>query len=191
MKRKEWKHVIFSDDPCQFDEYEKAWKEDAPYRFEEDEEIPEYTWEMFGEDIDQWLDDEKSNLDYFIDGSIIAIGNLGLWYGRRGGYKILGQKLSDIFCVHEDYNEYYCDQDDCHATCAHHDGTNYITFRVISQEVREILNWETKDNEWLYEHSHSLMPYIADIFGWKRDRRMKRGKMWRINPYREFDDAKS
>lgn len=187
MKRKEWKHVIFSDDPCQFDEYEKSFKENAPYNFAEDEEIPEYTWEMFGEDIEIWLDDEKCNLDYNINGRIIALGNLGLWYGRRGGYKIVGNKLSDIFSVYEDYNEYYCDQDDCCAICAHHDGTNYITFRVISSEVENILDWETKDCQWLYEHSHSLMPYIADIFGWKRDRRMKRGQMWRTNPFREFD----
>lgn len=189
-KRKEWKHVIFSDDACQFDEYEKSYKESHP------DEDDEYTWEMYYEDINDWLDCERDNLNYDIDGTIVAIASLGLWHGRRLGYKMLGQNLTDIFSVSQDTNEYYCDQDDCLAVCSHHDGTNYITYRVIRSEdydkVEELLDKMAFESDYeadVLKHTHSLMPYIADIFGWKYDRRMKRGDMWSPKTYKSFRKA--
>lgn len=188
-KRKEWKRMIFSDDSSQFDEYEKSYHEchDAD---------DEYTWEMFYDDINDSLSDERDNLNWQIGGTIVAIASLGLWNGRRVGYKILGDKLSDIF-VSEDINEYYCDQDDCQAVCSHHDGTNHITYRVIKGEdydkVEELLDkMAFKDADYeadVYRHTHSLMPYIADIYGWKYDRRMKRGDMWNPRTFKSFKKA--
>lgn len=188
-KRKEWKHVIFSDDCCQFDEYEKDFKADYP-----DEE---YSWDMFYDDISDWFDCEKDNLNWQIEGTIVAIANLGFWNGRRKGYKIVGDKLNDIFNCSQDKNEYYCDQDDCKAVCSHHDGTHYITYRVIKGEdrekVEELLDkmaFEDSDYEAdVLKHTHSLMPYIADIFGWKYDRRMKRQDMWNPRTYKSYKMA--
>lgn len=196
-KRKEWKHVIFSDDACQYDDYEKAWREDTGPANYPDGDVPEYTWEMFGDDINDCLHCERMNLNYQIGGTIVAIASLGTWRGRRAGYKIVCDKLSDIFNCNADCNEYYCDQDDCHAVCSHHDGTNYITYRVIKGEdmerVEELLDkmvFENEDYEAdVYKHTHSLMPYIADIFGWKYDRRMKRGDMWNPSTYKSFKKA--
>ena len=180
-KRKEWKHVIFSDDACQYDEYEKAY------------EPEEYSWERFYDDIALWLEDEQANLDWQIEGTIVAIASVGTWRGRRTGYKIVGDKLSDIFNISEDCNEYYCDQDDCHAVCSHHDGTNYITYRVFrgsGDEIDELLYSGADFEADVRKHSHSLMPYIADIFGWKRDRRMKRGDMWDPNTFKSYQPYK-
>ena len=196
-KRKEWKHVIFSDDACQFDDYEKTWREETGPINYPDGDVPEYTWEMFDDDINNWLDCERANLNYDIGGTIVAIASLGLWHGRRLGYRILGDNLTDIFDVSQDTNEYYCDQDDCQAVCSHHDGTNYITYRVIKSEdydkVEELLDkmtFESDDYEAdVLKHTHSLMPYIADIFGWKYDRRMKRGDMWSPRTYKSFRKA--
>ncbi|MDD6017066.1 MAG: hypothetical protein PUC18_12480 [Prevotellaceae bacterium] len=188
-KKKEWKHVIFSDDCCQFYDYEDDYKSDYP-----DEE---YTWDMFYDDINAWAEAEQENLDWQIEGTIVAIASLGLWHGRCRGYKIVGDKLNDIFNCSQDRNEYYCDQDDCHAVCSHHDGTNYITYRVIKSEdrdkVEDLLYKMTFENG-AYEadvlkHTHSLMPYIADIFGWKYDRRMKRGDMWNPKTYKSYHKA--
>lgn len=192
-KRKEWKHVIFSDDACQYDEYEKAWREDTGPANYPDGDVPEYTWEMFGDDINDWLDCELMNLNYQIGGTIVAIASVGTWRGRRTGYKIVGDKLSDIFNISEDSNEYYCDQDDCHAVCAHHDGTNYITYRVFDgseDEIDELLYSSADFEADVRKRSHSLMPYIADIFGWKRDRRMKRGDMWNPNTFKSYKPYK-
>lgn len=187
-KRKEWKHVIFSDDACQYDDYEKDYLANR-----EDYEPEEYSWERFNDDIALWLEDEQANLNWQIEGTIVAIASVGLWYGRRTGYKIVGDKLSDIFNCAQDCNEYYCDQDDCHATCAHHDGTNYITYRVFDgseDEVDEMLYRSEDFAADVEKHSHSLMPYIADIFGWKRDRRMKRDDMWNPNTFKSYQPYK-
>ena len=191
-KRKEWKHVIFSDDCCQYDEYEKDYLQNR-----EEWEPEEYSWDRFYEDINLWLDDERMNLDWQIEGTIVAIASLGTWRGSRMGYKIVGHNLKDIFGCNADENEYYCDQEDCHATCTHHDGTNYITYRVIKSydedKVEDLLYkmvYDSEDYESdVYKHTHSLMPYIADIFGWKYDRRMKRGDMWNPRTYKSFGKA--
>lgn len=192
-KRKEWKHVIFSDDACQYNDYEKDYLENR-----EDYEPEEYSWDRFNKDINCWLEDEQANLNWQIGGTIVAIANLGFWNGRRAGYKIVGSKLSDIFKCAQDGNEYYCDQDDCCATCSHHDGTHYITYRVIKAEdmdkVEKLLDkmaYEDSSYEAdVYKHTHSLMPYIADIFGWKYDRRMKRGDMWNPRTYKSYQPYK-
>lgn len=196
-KRKEWKHVIYSDDSSQYDEFEKAWREDTGPANYPDGDVPEYTWEMFGDDLNDWLADERMNLNWQIEGEIVAIASLGLWHGRRLGYKMVGDKLSDIFNCSQDENEYYCDQDDVQATCSHHDGTNYITYRVIKpgdgEKVEELLDkmaFESDDYEAdVYRATHSLVPYVADIFGWKYDRRMKRGDMWNPRTYKSYRKA--
>ena len=87
-KRKEWKHVIYSDESSQYDEFEKAWREDTGPANYPDGDVPEYTWEMFGDDLNDWLADERMNLNWQIEGEIVAIASLGLWHGRRLGYKI-------------------------------------------------------------------------------------------------------
>ena len=187
-KRKEWKHVIFSDDACQYDDYEKDYQ-----ACREDYEPEEYSWERFNDDIALWLEDEEANLNWQIGGTIVAIASVGTWRGRRTGYKIVGDKLSDIFNISEDCNEYYCDQDDCQAVCAHHDGTNYITYRVFrgsEDEIDELLYNSDDFEADVRKRSHSLMPYIADIFGWKYDRRMKRGDMWNPRTFKSYQPYK-
>lgn len=192
-KRKEWKHVIFSDDACQYDDFEKDYLANR-----EDYEPEEYSWDRFYGDIDLWADAERMNLNWQIEGTIVALASIGTWRGRRTGYKIVGDKLNDIFNCNADGNEYYCDQDDCCATCSHHDGTNYITYRVVKpgdmDKVEELLDKMVyKDSDYeadVYKHTHSLMPYIADIFGWKYDRRMKRGDMWNPNTFKSYKPFK-
>lgn len=198
-KRKEWKHVIFSDDYSQYDDFEKAYiEEEVPANWEGcEDEAPAYSEQMFADDINRWLDDERANLNWQIEGTIVAIADLGLWMGRRKGFKILGDKLTDIFNVSQDDNEYYCDQDDCQATCSHHDGTNYITYRVIKSDdydkVENLLYkmaFESDDYESeVYRNTHSLMPYIAEVYGWKYDRRMKHGDMWNPETFKSYKQA--
>ena len=46
--------------------------------------------------IDQHFDDEQSNLFKILDGRILCIADMGLWNGRRTGYKILGNNLNEV-----------------------------------------------------------------------------------------------
>lgn len=121
------------------------------------------------------LDTEKDNLDIDTEEEIIAIADLGLWDGRRVGYRLLNYVLSNIFKVGEDYNRYYADRYNVKADCVHHDGTNYITFRMFKSGLTE----EQKDNftDKLYygtvkpqdisRYTVSILPLVKKIYGWK------------------------
>ena len=77
-----------------------------------------------------------SSLDY--EGKIVIIGDLGLWNGRRIGYKILSHNLADVFESDCDNNCWYVDKDgDLRCTASHHDGTNYYRYRVIKPSFDE------------------------------------------------------
>lgn len=70
------------------------------------------------------------NLDKQIEGVVIAFADLGLWDGRRQGYKILGHNINGILNVSEDDNEWYGDGFNIRGSLSHHDGTHYVLYRV-------------------------------------------------------------
>ena len=43
-----------------------------------------------------WQDDEISNLDMFLEGNILLIADLGLWNGRKSGYRIIDNNVGNI-----------------------------------------------------------------------------------------------
>ena len=126
---------------------------------------------IYSSPFSEYYDDEKINLNKILDGNIICIANLGLWNGKKSGYKILSDNLNNIFDVCEDYNEFFIDNYDVKAKCTHHDGTNYYTFREIKQDVNiDILtdkiyngNFTQKD---ITRYTKSLKPYLKKIYGW-------------------------
>lgn len=79
------------------------------------------------EHIDSLLSniDEKEN--------IVIIGDLGLWNGRRMGYKVISNDASEIL-TSIGYDSYPVlelnDNNELYGQASHHDGTNYYRFRV-------------------------------------------------------------
>lgn len=61
-----------------------------------DDDTYEVSDEEWSEEVYRWLDDERCNLNKQVDGVIIVFGDLGLWYGRKQGYQILGSNVADI-----------------------------------------------------------------------------------------------
>lgn len=116
--------------------------------------------------------DEQMNLDKRLTGRIIAIANLGLWNGRRQGYKVLGNNLNNIFGVSSDYNEWYSDGKNVVSNQHHHDGTNHIIFRELREDrntekfLQEIYNGTELTPRKLAAYTRSLHPYVAKIYGW-------------------------
>lgn len=168
------KRIIWSNRDIDFDD----WKESLiQYQKENNYEDPEDVsdddvWSFIHESLDNYLDDERANLNVATDGRILAIADLGLWNGRRQGYRILGTNVSDIFKIGEDYNEYYSDGYNIKATCIHHDGTNHIEYRAI-REDRNIQNllvdiYDGKEitRKQLNYYTRSLHPYVAKVYGW-------------------------
>ena len=120
--------------------------------------------------------DEQVNLNKNIDGRILIIAGLGLWNGRRQGYKILDNNIKEIFNINPrgfDYAEFYGDGYNIKATEWHHDGTNYYEYRVIREDrnienlLDAIYNGEEISRKKLNYYTKSLYPYVANIYGWR------------------------
>ena len=123
--------------------------------------------------IDMNFNDETSNLDKKLNGRILAIADMGLWNGRRTGYKILGNNLNEVLTcgIGCDDKEIYCDGFNVKAKGYHHDGTNYVEFREI-REDRNIENLTDKlysgmpvTRKEINYYTKSLLPHVKQIYG--------------------------
>ena len=126
-----------------------------------------------GEDVcNSWLDDERTNLNKNLGRKILAIADLGLWSGRKSGYKLLGTNLNEIldFFDCDDIKVYDNETDVC-STATHHDGTNYITFRLVKDDVdidelTAKIYAGTHTQEDIEKYTDSLSPFVQEIYGW-------------------------
>ncbi|MNV52498.1 hypothetical protein D3C71_1445950 [compost metagenome] len=118
------------------------------------------------------LNDERDNLNINLHANIVAIADLGLWNGRKIGYKILGNNLNSIFSILEDYNEFFSDGYTIRSTNIHHDGRNHVEYRLIKQgkNIDNILGriraQQTVTRSTILQYTSSLHPYVAKIYGW-------------------------
>lgn len=129
-------------------------------------------WDWISDTLSMYLDDEYANLNKQTDGRILVIADLGLWHGRRQGYKILKTNVNNIFSTNEDYTEWYSDGHNIKAIASHHDGTNYYEYRVIREDrniqnlLDAIYNGEKITRKKLNYYTKSLHPYVAKVYGW-------------------------
>lgn len=165
--------TIFNDDPTEFD-FDEV-KAGMLGDYYDDEDISDDdVWNRIYNDIDWNFNDEFNNLDIETDGDIIAITSMGLWNGRRSGYKILGKNnLKEMLCCgNEDYNHLYYDGFNVYKKAVHHDGTNYIMFREVRPDVNieklcdMIYNNEEISKATLNRYTRSLRRYVKKIYGW-------------------------
>ena len=90
------------------------------------------------EDADMYLEDERGNLDIRLDGVVVAFVDMGLWYGRPKGAKVMGCNVNSIFGVLQDYNKFYADRWNVRSDLAHHDGTHHCLYRIApNSEIAE------------------------------------------------------
>jgi hypothetical protein len=113
------------DDPCMYESLKNCSESeliDAMYRYNAND-----------------LDFIRDDLDRVVSSAgIIAIADLGLWNGRRQGYKMINSgSLSDCLYSDCDYVEFYVENGKFLATMTHHDGTNYVEFRGVKETVKE------------------------------------------------------
>ena len=85
------------------------------------------------------LDDERRNLDIQLSGAIIVIADLGLWNGRRMGYKMIDSgNIKDCLYADCESAEWYVDKNgDMRGTAHHHDGTNHYLYRAIKPNATD------------------------------------------------------
>jgi hypothetical protein len=96
-------------------------------------------YEYMVEANDDYLSDERRNLDIQFSQPIIVIGDLGRWNGRVTGYKMIDSgNIRDCLYADTDYTEWYVDKyGDLRADAVHHDGTNHYLYRVFKDSVTD------------------------------------------------------
>lgn len=144
----------------------------AASAFQTEDEIMDY---YLTELNPSYLEDEQANLDIQLPGKVIAIADLGLWYGRRTGYRVLDNNLNCVLQSHVDGMSEICiygDSYNIRADEAHHDGMNHYLYRMLcpDKDATPLLNAiyanQPVSRSMLNRYTRSLFPYVAKVFGW-------------------------
>ncbi len=178
MKSRKTHNTIYSD-WWLFDLVDdESYKEDMRVDYSmEDEEYESADWfDLAHRTLEEYLEDEQSNLDIDVGNTIIQIADLGLWDGRHHAYKEeKSQNIGDLLVRTCEYCEWWCDAHDLRGKMSHHDGTNYILYRRRKDGITDF-QWDnflyklymgTATKEHISKYTTSLLPYIAEVHGWK------------------------
>ena len=170
------KHIIWSNMNLAVEDWRDAYKEWLEIN-EIDDRDPDDEDDIFDwatETNNQYLDDERMNLDYEVDGRILVIADIGRWNGRFSGYKIIDScNINDILYSECDYMEWYGDGYNIRSTGHHHDGTNYCLYRIIREDrnidnlLSAIYNGEEITSSKLNYYTKSLYKDVAKIYSWR------------------------
>lgn len=159
MKKIIWTNDVYLED------YENYFREEGIT--DKEEKIKEM---YFLNELD--FEAEMMNLDIKLPDKILVIACLGLWNGRRSGYKIMGNNLNEILTASiGDLYEVYFDGYNIKAKDTHHDGTNYYEFRLIRNDrnidilLEKIYNDDFSRQD-INNYTRSLAPYIRKVYGW-------------------------
>lgn len=130
---KEVKYVIWSNYGLDYED----WREDLEAEYPS---LSENEWLFLMYEINsEYLNDERLNLNVQLSRPILVVGDLGLWDGRRTGYKeIKSGNICDCLYGDTDYSTWYVDRlGDLRCEAIHHDGTNHYLYRVYKEEAPE------------------------------------------------------
>ena len=130
---KEDRHIIWSNYDLDYEDWRDDLEAEYP-ELTEDQRIA-LMYEINGD----YLDDERVNLNIQLSQPILVIGDLGLWYGRRSGYKEIERgNIRDCLYADTDYSTWYVDKlGDLRCDAIHHDGTDHYLYRAYKDGVRE------------------------------------------------------
>ena len=130
---KEDRHIIWSNYDLDYEDWRDDLEAEYP-ELTEDQRIA-LMYEINGD----YLDDERVNLNIQLSQPILVIGDLGLWYGRRSGYKeIESGNIRDCLYADTDYSTWYVDKlGDLRYDAIHHDGTDHYLYRAYKDGIRE------------------------------------------------------
>lgn len=176
------KHNIIWNSYC--DPREECWHNTRSFYLEEcnpdasAEEVDQYIYDL----NNQFLDDEQANLgDIRYEDDIVLIANLGLWNGRRCGFKEMNTRYVSE-CLRSGYVnsisdiEYYVDKlGDFRADESHHDGTNHYLFRVWKPGLSEVQKENFLNKVYcgqvtrkdITRYTNRIGEDIAQVYGWK------------------------
>ena len=175
--RNDGRRIIWSD----MDLHRRDWQEDFEEYVKENrldidpaDEDALYDWMI--ETNDNYLSDERMNLDIQLSQPIIVIGDLGRWNGRVMGYKMIDSgNIKDCLYSDTDFIEWYVDRyGDLWADAVHHDGTNHYLYRVFKEGVTESQIERLQDKIYMGKATRAditrvtkrLGDEIGRVYGW-------------------------
>ena len=128
---------------------------------------------------DEYFLDEQENLKQDLEDTVIIIADLGLWLGRRSGYRLLNTRnLGDCLTVPGSIDgqvEWYIDErKDLCCRASHHDGVNYYTSRVWKPDASdacrkhliEKVYYGTATRKDITRCTRRLGDRVARVYGW-------------------------
>ena len=130
---KDARHIIWSNYDLDYEDWKADLEQEYP-ELSEDERIS-----LMHEFNSDYLADERCNLNIQLSQPILVVADLGLWNGRRSGYKeIESGNIRDCLYSDTDYSTWYVDRlGDLRCDAIHHDGTNHYLYRTYKDGVRE------------------------------------------------------
>lgn len=127
----------------------------------------------------EYLDDERMNLDIQLDKPILVIVNFSIRNGRYSGYgykEIKSGNIKDCLSSECDYVTWYVDRlGDMRCDAVHHDSTSHYLYRVFKSEVsdtrkknflKKVLRGTVTRAD-ITRTTQRLGDKIADVYGWK------------------------
>ena len=169
----EQKHLIWSNYDLDYED----WRADLEAEYPE---LSEYERMALMQEINgDYLDDERSNLNIQLSRPILIIADLGLWHGRRMGYKEIDSgNIRDCLSSDRDidYATWYVDKlGDLRCDAIHHDGTNFLLYRTYKDGVsesqidllKEKLYYGTATRADITRVTRRLGDEIGKVYGWE------------------------
>ena len=164
-------HIIWSKTDINVADY-------ADFRREGYPEVtdPDKQYELCCALNDDYLDDERANLSVVLPHAIICIADLGLWNGRRIGYKMIeSRNISN--CLYDndcDYCTWYVDRyNDLRFIGTHHDGNNHYLYRELRDlSDKQMENFLDKlhtgelTGRDITRYTTNIGSHIQRVYGW-------------------------
>ena len=164
-------HLIWSNYDLDYSDLKDDLEENYP-ELSEDERF-----DIMYEQNNDYLDDERCNLNIQLPRPILLIADIGKWDGRYNGYtEIKSGNIRDCLYSSMDYNKWYVDRyGDLRCDAVHHDGTNHYIYRVykdgVSDTQIENLQWKILEGKATRADITRLTDRLGDeigkVYGWE------------------------
>lgn len=177
LTRTDDRRIVWSDQNLDIEDWREGYKEYLEANeldLDPDDEQAIYEWMV--ETNEEYLTDERMNLNIQLSQPIIVIGDLGRWNGRVMGYKMIDSgNIKDCLYSDTDFTEWYVDRyGDLRADAAHHDGTNHYLYRVFKEGVTESQIERLQDKIYMGKATRAditrvtkrLGDEIGRVYGW-------------------------
>ena len=168
---KDGDHLIWSNFHLDLDDWRDALLEEHPDASESE------LYQLMYDLNDDYLTDERINLNIQMNRPILVIGDIERWNGRVSGYKeIQSGNIKDCLYSDTDYATWFVDRKgDLRCDAIHHDGRNHYLYRAYKSGATEAQIERLKEK--IYEGvatradiarvTQRLGDEIGKVCGWK------------------------